>query len=115
MVINAGILTRSGITFRKREITTFEPKRTTVAAIPMPKPLIAEVVTANVGQVPNIRRRTGFSLINPLLKIVDAFSFSIASPPYFSDVATCSNRASASLTDAATALDDLVAPVTAST
>ena len=49
----AGIRILSGITFRSREITRFEPIRTAVTDRPMPRPLIADVVTASVGHMPN--------------------------------------------------------------
>ena len=44
MVIKAGILTLSGITLRRSEITRLEPTRTSVAATPIPIPLMAAVV-----------------------------------------------------------------------
>ena len=39
---------------------------TTVVESPIPTPLIADVVTANVGHIPNIKTNVGFSLIMPL-------------------------------------------------
>ena len=44
-----------------------------VAAIPIPIPFIAAVVTASVGQVPSIRRKTGFSLMIPFVKTLSFF------------------------------------------
>ena len=69
IVMKAGIRTLSGITLRSNEITALEPISTSVAAAPIPRPLKACVVTANVGQVPNTRRSTGFSLIKPAVRI----------------------------------------------
>jgi len=64
--MNAGILTESGITLRNIEINIFDSTSTTVVDSPIPKPLIADVVTARVGHIPNIRTKVGFSLIRPL-------------------------------------------------
>ena len=71
-VMNAGIRTRSGMTFRKREMTIFDPSRTKVAAIPIPTPFSAEVVTASVGQSPSTTRKMGFSLQSPFMNSAEA-------------------------------------------
>ena len=48
----AAIRTSLGINFLKSEIRRFERISTTVAEIPMPKPLTSDVDVASVGQVP---------------------------------------------------------------
>ena len=67
MVMYAGIRTLSGIILRHAEITKLEQIRTTVAAAPIPKALIALVLTAKVGQVPSTKRKTGFSFKIPFV------------------------------------------------
>ena len=62
-------------------MTMLDPIKTTVAAIPIPNPFMALVVTASVGQVPSISRSTGFSLIIPFEKTVESFSFSMVTYP----------------------------------
>ena len=66
MTMKAGSRTSSGITLRSREITTLEMASTTRELRPMPRPLMAEVVTARVGHMPSIRMKAGFSLRIPL-------------------------------------------------
>jgi hypothetical protein len=70
ITINDGILTLSGIKFLIRVTTMLEEKRTNVVASPIPRPLVAEDVTARVGQSPSNNTNTGLSLINPLVKLV---------------------------------------------
>ena len=60
--------TRSGMIFRSAEMIRFENTRTAVVDNPIPTPLIAVVVTARVGHMPNIRTKVGFSLMIPLYK-----------------------------------------------
>ena len=64
--INAGIRTLSGMIFLSKEIITLLSARTTIVVSPIPRPFIAEVVTARVGHIPSIRTKVGFSLIRPL-------------------------------------------------
>jgi hypothetical protein len=47
------------------DITKFEQTSTNIVAAPIPKPLIAEVVVANVGHIPKSSTSTGFSLSIP--------------------------------------------------
>ena len=75
----AGIRTFCGITFLKAEITMFEHMRTIEAEMPMPIALETEVVVARVGQVPSTRRRTGFSMIKPLVSSLPKDFFSAIS------------------------------------
>jgi hypothetical protein len=56
-----------GIRFLSIEINVLEQINTKVVAIPIPMPLMAEVVTANEGQSPNTKIKTGFSLMIPLV------------------------------------------------
>ena len=44
-----------------------------MVANPMERPLVAEVVVASVGHIPNRRTKMGFSLIRPLVKIFILF------------------------------------------
>ena len=66
IVINAGILTLSGITFLKADIMILLIVRTAVVASPIPSPFIAVEVTARVGHIPSICTKVGFSLTIPL-------------------------------------------------
>ena len=61
----AGIWTLSGMKFLMAEMMTFDSNITNVVARPMPKPLIADVVTPNVGHIPNISTNAGFSFKRP--------------------------------------------------
>ena len=63
ITIYAGILTRSGMIFRRAEIIRLENTKTAVVDSPMPTPLTAVVVTAQVGHIPSIRANVGFSLL----------------------------------------------------
>jgi hypothetical protein len=78
-----------------REMTMFEPSRTKVAAIPIPMPFLAIVVTASVGHVPKTSLNTGFSLKKPFVNVSNAFAFILAisiSPLYnFNSVKRCLN------------------------
>jgi hypothetical protein len=62
----------------------FEPVNTNVAAIPIPIPFLAIVVTAREGHMPNTIFNTGFSFISPFVKtekaLDDGFAISI---PFF--------------------------------
>ena len=66
ITIYAGILTRSGMIFRRAEIIRLENTKTAVVDSPMPTPLTAVVVTAKVGHIPSISTKVGFSLTMPL-------------------------------------------------
>ena len=66
MTIYAGSRTWSGITLRTRETTRLDMMRTAMVETPMPSALMAEVVTANVGHMPSMSTRVGFSRITPL-------------------------------------------------
>ena len=68
ITIKEGILTLSGIKFLINDITIFEQTSTNIVASPIPNPLIADEVTANVGHNPKSNTKTGLSFINPLLK-----------------------------------------------
>jgi hypothetical protein len=67
-VMKAGILTLSGMNLDNNEITTLEPTRTNVVAMPIPRPFSDDEVVASVGHVPNTNIRIGFSLKKPLVK-----------------------------------------------
>ena len=64
--MKAGSRTSSGMILRSMEMTRLETARTTKEDMPMPKPLMAEVVTARVGHMPSISTNTGFSFTRPL-------------------------------------------------
>ena len=66
--MKAGIRTLSGMILRSAEISRLENISTAVVESPMPRPLMADVVVARVGHIPNIRMKVGFSLIIPLYK-----------------------------------------------
>ncbi len=66
ITIKAGIRTLSGITFLNKEIKILDKINTTVVERPIPKPFIAVEVTANVGHMPSIMTKVGFSLMIPL-------------------------------------------------
>ena len=74
-----------GMTFRSREIMILEHTSTKVKAAPMPSALETAVVTARMEQVPRTRRRTGFSLMMPLVRMLtlDLFSCAISYQPPF--------------------------------
>lgn len=65
--MNEGILTREGMKFLSREMTTLEQTKTKVVAKPIAIPLMAAVVTARVGHIPKTKRKIGFSLQKPLV------------------------------------------------
>ena len=77
MTIKAGMRTLSGITLRRAEMAMLLPSSTKVAAAPMPRPLMALVVTASVGQVPSTRRKVGFSVSTPFIKMRPRPRFSL--------------------------------------
>ena len=66
ITMNAGILTLSGITFLSTEIKRLLSARTAAVVSPIPRPFMADVVTASVGHIPRVRTNVGFSLIMPL-------------------------------------------------
>ena len=49
-----------------REMMKFDIIRTAQVDNPIPRPFIAEVVTASVGHIPSIKTKVGFSFITPL-------------------------------------------------
>ena len=61
ITIKIGILIILGTIFLTAEMITLLRAKTNVKAKPMPNPFIADVVVANVGQVPNTKTNTGFS------------------------------------------------------
>ena len=75
-----GIRTWSGMRFFSAEITVLVHTKTAAVASPILIPLIADVVVASVGHIPNISTKVGFSLINPLKKCFKTF---IILPPLF--------------------------------
>ena len=66
MTIYAGSRTWSGMILRTREITRLDMMRTAMVETPIPSAFIAEVVTANVGHIPSMSTRVGFSRTTPL-------------------------------------------------
>ena len=68
ITMKAGIRTRSGMIFLRREMIRLENISTAVVERPIPSPLMADVVVARVGHIPNIRMKVGFSLIIPLYR-----------------------------------------------
>jgi hypothetical protein len=66
--IKIGILTWSGITFRKIEMTILEQVNTKITAAPMARQFSTLTETAKTEQRPIMRRNTGFSPIIPFLK-----------------------------------------------
>lgn len=69
MMMNMGILKLVGIIFLKEEINKLESIKTKVAAIPIPSPLYAEVVTARVGQSPIARTSIKLFLTMPSIRV----------------------------------------------
>jgi hypothetical protein len=67
--IKAGIRTLSGIRLLISEITILDMISTAIVATPIPIPLIADEVTPNVGHIPKISTKVGFSLRIPLVII----------------------------------------------
>lgn len=55
------------MTFLNAEMIMLENINTAVVESPIPAPLIADVVTANVGHIPNIKTKVGFSFTIPLI------------------------------------------------
>ena len=71
-----GILILRGTIPAMQLMTKLLPVRTKVVASPIPAPLVAEVVSASVGQVPNSRTSTGFSFQIPLQNVSMSFFIS---------------------------------------
>jgi hypothetical protein len=67
--MNIGILKLAGIIFLKEEINKLDRTKTKVAAIPMPMPLYAEVVTASVGHRPIAKTRIKLFLTMPSIRV----------------------------------------------
>src|SRR5699024_11988432 len=63
---------------RSIAMMTLDSTSTKVKAAPMPKAFETEVVSARVEQVPSTRRRTGFSLMIPLVRMLTLETFSCA-------------------------------------
>ena len=62
--------------FLSRDMTTFEPTSTNVAAAPIPTAFVALVVEASVGHMPRTSLSVGFSLSIPLKNTLESvFSF----------------------------------------
>ncbi len=68
MTMKQGILILFGKNFLNKEMMRFEQIKTKLAAIPIPKPFLTDVVMAKVGQRPKSKMNTGFSLMIPLKK-----------------------------------------------
>ena len=68
MTMKAGISISSGISFRRREMITFEQTRTKVKRMPIPNAVSKEVVTASAGQVPRTAMKRGLFLKIPVTK-----------------------------------------------
>jgi len=79
MMINVAIRTSLGINFLRREIIMLDITSVNITANPIVTPLIADVVTAKVGQVPKTIRRMGFSFQSPLRNscVTEIFDFAI--------------------------------------
>ena len=60
----------SGVRFFISDITKLEHISTNIVANPIDNPLIADVVVASVGHIPNKRTNVGFSLTTPLINIL---------------------------------------------
>ena len=106
----AGIRTRSGIIFLSAEISRLEKIKTAVVVSPIPRPLMAVVVVARVGHIPNIRTKVGFSLMIPLYKR-SIYLFMLPTSYCATQLLT---KYSAVFTAFVTALDVMVAPLMAS-
>ena len=78
ITINAGIRTLSGIIFRSMEINILLSARTTIVVSPIPRPLMADVVTARVGHIPSINTKVGFSKTIPFTRRSDTLFCFIA-------------------------------------
>ena len=63
------------MTFLNAEMIMLENINTAVVESPIPAPLIADVVTANVGHIPNINTKVGFSFTIPLINRSIGFGF----------------------------------------
>ncbi len=63
---NTGMRTMSGVRFLMSDMATLEQISTNIVASPIDKPLMADVVVANVGHMPNNKTNVGFSFIKPL-------------------------------------------------
>ena len=68
ITINAGMRTLSGITLRSAEIMALDRINTAVVVSPIPRPFMADDVTASVGHIPSIITNVGFSVIIPFFK-----------------------------------------------
>ena len=73
ITIKPGIRILSGIRFATSEMAKLDSTRTKAVANPIPKPLMAEVVTPSVGHIPSRSTKVGFSLKNPLVKVCQLF------------------------------------------
>ena len=69
IIMNIGILKLAGMIFLKDDINKLESTKTKVAAIPIPMPLYADVVTASVGQRPIARTRIKLFLTIPSIRV----------------------------------------------
>ena len=55
-----------GMIFLSKEINRLLSARTAIVVSPIPRPFMAEVVTASVGHMPSISTKVGFSFTRPL-------------------------------------------------
>jgi hypothetical protein len=78
-VMYAGIRTLSGMILLNNDMIILDPTKQNVVAKPIPKPFSADVVTANVGHIPNTIRNMGFSFNIPFFIILNPF---IIKPPF---------------------------------
>ena len=68
--MKTGMRTMSGVTFLMQLITKLVQMSTAMVASPIDIPLIAEVVVASVGHIPNIKTKVGFSFTIPFFIIL---------------------------------------------
>ena len=67
-MMKIGMRIEVGINLRSKETTRLEPIITNDAAAPIPKPSLAVIEVAKVGQRPIIRIKVGFSKMMPRVK-----------------------------------------------
>ena len=83
--MKAGMRTLLGISPRSREMRRLLNARTTSVVSPIPRPFMAEVVTASVGHMPSISTKVGFSFTIPLYNLSPALFMAPSSLPAFAD------------------------------
>src|SRR6218665_1845131 len=81
-----------GIRLRTSEMMTLDKKSTKITAMPIPKPLLADLVTASNGHSPRTSLNGGISLHRPLLNsfhmLAIVFSYDVARVPRGTHVAS---------------------------